>query len=61
MNKHNRDFLYWQILSLVCALRNHVTLHLPASPYARSKIAAIVNGVYILPLHEQVSLINIIF
>ena len=36
-------------------------IKLPASPYARSKIAIIVNGVYILPLHEQVSLINVIF
>ena len=26
INKLNRDFLNWQILSLVCPLRNHVTL-----------------------------------
>ena len=26
INKLDRDFLYWQIFSLVCPPRNHVTL-----------------------------------
>ena len=26
INKHDLDFSYWQILSLVCPLKNHVTV-----------------------------------
>ena len=31
INNFNCDFLFWQILALVCPLKNHVTLLLPIS------------------------------
>ena len=45
INKLNRDFLHWNLLLLVCHLRNYMTLHC-FHPYARAKMADIVNKVY---------------
>ena len=45
INKLNRDFLHWNLLLLICPLRNHMTLRC-FYPYARAKMADIVNKVY---------------
>ena len=46
IKKLDRDYLYWQILSLVCPLRYDVTLLSYDHPKARAKMASIVNKVY---------------
>ena len=45
INKLDRNYSYWQILSLVCPLKYRVT-QCPIDPRARAKMAGIVNKVY---------------
>ena len=45
INKVDRDFLYRQILTLVCPLKCHVRLLL-SHQFARAKMVSIVNKVY---------------
>ena len=46
INKLDRDYLYWQTLSLVCPMKYDVTSLLYDHPKARAKMASIVNKVY---------------
>ena len=46
IKKLDRDYLYWQILSLVCPLKYDVTLLSYDHPKVRAKMASIVNKVY---------------
>ena len=42
IGKINRDYTYWQILSLVCLLKHRVTFFYPIGPKARATMARIV-------------------
>ena len=47
INKLHQDCSYWQMLSLVCALKYHLKIcFYPIDPKGRSKMASIVNKVY---------------
>ena len=62
-SQNDKAILLLQNIQFKFRLLSRLHLHYiyPTSPSARAKIAGIVNEVYLLPLHEKVSLINIIF
>ena len=47
INKDDLSYSYWQIVSLVCPLKNHVTVFfIRVNPKAAAKMAGIMNKVY---------------
>ena len=47
INKDDLNYSYWQIVSLVCPLKNHVTVFsIRVNPKAAAKMAGIMNKVY---------------